>query len=218
MKNNKKNFFDYKYYLSRTKIFYEKPYVKPTTNLILTIGLSLFFIIFAIKSTLVTIVSLNKEIKDKRQANQILSQKIDSLKTAQITYANMLRDLPLVEAAMPEELDFISLAQRINFLAFSHNLTLNSASFPEFSLALPEETSVTTPEGYQSFAFRISVKGSYTECKSFLKDLENIDRVLEVASVIFNPLSVGQSSEIQMDVNLFAFWLPKPKLASQAKL
>lgn len=209
--NSKKKLLDYKFYLSKTKLFYQKPYVKPTTDLVLTISVSIFFIVFAIKSTLVTIVSLSKEIKDKRQVNQSLSQKIDSLKRAQITYASLVGDIPMVEKALPGKLDFISLAQRINYLAVSHDLILGSASFPGFSLGNSPPLPAEEKQSYQSFAFRVGVSGSWQDIKSFLSDLENLDRILEINSVSFNPQPAGQSAFIQVDVNIMAFWLPKQK-------
>ena len=190
-------------YLLKTKSLYQRPIVGISTTLILTLAIICVFAFFAIKPTLITITKLNKELKEKQEVNKILEKKINNLNKAQIAYAQVIDYLSLVDKALPEKVDFNQAASQINFLTFSNNLVLLSASFGKFDLVAssPEITEVNALD------FNISVYGSYADIKNFLQELENIDRVVQIESVVFSSKIKKNQIKLQSDLNGKIFWL-----------
>ena len=194
----------YKYYLLKTKNLYQQPVVRISTTLILTLVIISFFGFFAIKPTLVTIIKLNKELKEKQEVNKVLGRKIDILSKAQASYAQVIDDLNLVERALPQKAGFNQFASRINFLAFSNNLVLLSVSFGQFDLVAP-----SPQPGVNTLSLSLSVAGSFTDIKNFLQELENIDRVVQIDSVSFSIKSKTTPVKMQADLKTKVFWLPR---------
>ena len=102
---NKKN-ARYSNYLLKAKNIYNIPIVGASTTLIFTLAVICVFAFFAIKPTLTTIAKLNKELKEKQEVNKILEKKINNLNKAQVSYAQLVDYLVLVERALPEKADF----------------------------------------------------------------------------------------------------------------
>ena len=207
----------YKEYLSKSKDFYQKAVLKASTNLILTFAVISVFAFFAIKPTLVTITKLNKELEESKMVNRKLEKKIKDLEQARIFYSQAEPDLPLVDLALPQKVNFNQFASKINYLAFSHNLTLLSNSFEEFdffSLAPPETKEIEKAEA-SSFNFKITVVGSFTDIKNFVQDLEKIDRVVQINTVTFSNSKALQKKQLQAEINAKAFWLTSPETVEE---
>lgn len=194
-------------YLLKAKNLYQLPIVGVSTTLILTLAIVCVFAFFAIKPTLITITKLNKELKEKREVNKILEKKINNLKKAQIAYAQLIDSLILINRALPEKVGFNQAASQINFLTFSNNLVLLSASFGKFDIvASPSESTETN-----TLDFNISVYGSYPDIKNFLQELENIDRVVQINSVVFSNKTKTDQIKLQSDLSGKIFWLKNEK-------
>lgn len=208
-KRGQTNKLEHQRYLVKIKFFYKKPLVQVSANLTLTLLVVCFFVFFAIRPTLVTIVSLQKTLKESKEVNQQLSRKIDSLQQAQKIYAQIVDDLFLVEAALPETAEFQSLALRINYLAFKNNLVLNSASFAGFDLVEVKEN-LAKGQPKTNYGFTLGLSGSFEQIKSFLTELEQIDRLIKINKVGFSAekgqVGVG---DIQIEIEGEAYWYSK---------
>src|SRR3989344_478177 len=84
------------------------------------ITLSLFTISFfgslAIRPTLGTIITLQKQIQDRTIVNQKLEEKINALIQAQTSYQAIEADLPTIYGLLPEKPDVTSLLLKIEAL------------------------------------------------------------------------------------------------------
>jgi Tfp pilus assembly protein PilO len=168
-------------------------------------------------------VSLQKNLKESKEVNQQLSRKIDNLQQVQKDYAQIVDDLFLVEAALPETVEFQSLALRINYLAFKNNLVLNSASFAGFDLVKGREN-LEKGRPQTSYGFTLGLSGSFEQIKSFLTELEQIDRLIKINKVSFNAEKgkVGVAG-MQIEIKGEAYWysresvlaLPQPETSSE---
>ena len=208
----KKEQHRYQYYFLKAKSLYQQPNFKASANLFLTLAVISFFVLFAIKPTLETIGKLNKELKEKRKINQTFEQKITALNKVQTNYGQIIDDLSFVSQSLPEEVEFNQIASRINFLVFSHNLVLSSASFEGFNLVSPDfEIIEVEGEGPKanSIGFNISVTGSFSDVKAFLNDLEKMDRLLGIESLAFSRGTGTEATKIEMNLNSKVFWLSR---------
>ena len=81
------NYARYKHYYRQIWKFYQKPSAKVSSALLLTIFTTIFFAIFAIKPTLVTVAELLKTIEDQEEVVGKLKKKAASLAQAQEEYS-----------------------------------------------------------------------------------------------------------------------------------
>jgi len=147
-----------------------------------------FFLIVAIQPTLVTIVKLNREIKDKTEASQKLQNKIDAIVAAQNEFAKNSDNLPLLEQALPEKSLFPRFAYFIEEEAAAWPITLKSLLFEKIGETKKTSKQDTSPQA-NFFNFNLAVTGDYPILKSFLKELESSRRIIQIESSVFNQTS-----------------------------
>lgn len=159
-----------------------------------------FFLIVAIRPTLVTITKLNREIKDKTVANQQLQKKIDTLIVAQEVYAKNSENLALLDEAFPEKSEFPLLAYFFEQAATASGVTLKSLSFERIGGTAPKEQNTSSSSG-QSLNFTLAVGGDYLKLKDLLKELESSRRILKITESSFNRVKKGEEFELQLFIS-----------------
>jgi Tfp pilus assembly protein PilO len=165
--------------------FYQRPVARVSLELFLTVGAVIFFAVFAIRPTLVTMSDLVKEIEDKKELDQKLTQKIASLSTAQSTYLEVQDRLYLLEQSLPSTPDFIFAIKVIEKIASDRNILIDSLSVPE----IPKEVDPETPFSKlqkNAFPISISLSGDYNQIRQFVEDLLNYRRSFVTDTVIFS--------------------------------
>ena len=165
--------------------FYQRPVARVSLELFLTVGAVIFFAVFAIRPTLVTMSDLVKEIEDKEELDAKLTQKIASLSTAQTTYLEVQDRLYLLEQAFPSTPDFIFAVKTIEKIASDRNILIDSLSVPE----IPREVDVDVPFSKlekNSFPISMSLSGDYNQIRMFVEDLINYRRSFVTDTVIFS--------------------------------
>lgn len=206
----KAGLYRYKQYLSRIKVAYQQPVAKTSLALILSLLTVSFFGLFAIKPTSTAIAKLIKELKESQKINQTLEKKVNNLTQAQFAFTTLQSDLIFVDRALPKKAEFNRLAGKINFLSFNHNLILSSFSFGEFEML--SSVNEATP-----IKIRLSVAGGFEDIKNFLKDLENLDRSIEIEAVSFSTKTDVAKAQVQADISLNAFWFSNLNGANNEK-
>lgn len=164
--------------------FYQQPVAKVSLELFFTVGAVLFFAIFAIRPTLLTMSDLIKELEDKRKLDQQLSQKIAALSTAQATYLGLQNRLFVLDEAIPTSPQFITSLKLLEKVASDHKLVITTISVNE----IPDETVATGDiTRLQRVTIPISVvlSGDYQSIRSFIEDVINLRRAFVVDTVIF---------------------------------
>jgi len=79
----KRDYTRYKnFFLNVLSIYNSKPNLRVYLELVLTLGTIIMFVIFAIKPTILTIIDINNEIKNKEAIISSLEKKITDLQTA----------------------------------------------------------------------------------------------------------------------------------------
>jgi len=100
----KNDYSRYRQYYHRLWIFYQKPTAKVSVALLLTIFTIIFFAVFAIRPTLLTVAELVKKIQDKKESLTQIEQKAAQLASAQQAYIAAQSNLPLLDLALPADL------------------------------------------------------------------------------------------------------------------
>ncbi|RJR25951.1 hypothetical protein C4578_00610 [Candidatus Microgenomates bacterium] len=180
----KNNAIPYKRYFSDVQRLYQTEQIKSFIWLSLSISTAAFFLIMAIKPTLVTITSLRKEIKEKREASEKLQQKIDAIVKAQEEYAKNAEYMALLDEALPKQNEFPQLALFFETAASSSGVELRTINFEKVGSQPKAVKGKETQTS--SFNFSINVIGQYQQLKDFLGFMEASRRMVKIKETSFS--------------------------------
>jgi Tfp pilus assembly protein PilO len=164
--------------------FYHNPVAIVSFELFLSIATILFFAIFAIRPTLITMSDLIKEIGDKRKLDTQMSQKVAALSAAQNTF-NQVRDRTgVLDEALPRGMDLAYALKIIEKIASDQNLTITNLTV----LAIPPEPPENVPVSQltrQAMPVQVAVAGSYEGIREFAEQLRNSRRSFVIERISF---------------------------------
>lgn len=164
--------------------FYHNPVAMVSFELFLSIGAILFFAVFAIRPTLLTMSDLLKEIEDKRTLDKQLVQKIAALSTAQSLYLNSQEKLYVLDEAIPTNPDLLYSLKIIEKIASDEGLVINQLGVTE--IPDEKETDLTFAQlKRQNLPITITVNGDYSSIRNFVERLMESRRTFLVESVSF---------------------------------
>jgi Tfp pilus assembly protein PilO len=165
--------------------FYNRPVAQVSLELFLSIVAVMFFAVFAIRPTLVTISDLIKEIDDKKALSEKMSQKIASLATIQTQYLSLGDRINVLDEAIPAKPKFEEALRIIERLASDRKLIINSIQVNEVPPAQEEDVPFSQKER-KNLPVSVSVTGDYNTIRNFTEDLKNYRRALIVDSIMFS--------------------------------
>ena len=122
------------------------PYLKKEKNqqyfaVILTLGASIFFALFAINPTLSTIAHLRREVLDSKSVEKKLSDKISNLSSLSQEYQDIQRDIPYILDAVPNQPESLILTAQIQSIGQSSAITISNIEISPMSLDVLESKS-----------------------------------------------------------------------------
>ena len=195
-------YYRYHRYFLGARNIYQKKEVVVYTGLALTFFTISFFALFAIKPTVTTIASLIKEIQSKKEIDKKLQVKINALREAQTNYSLVKDKLVLVDQALPQESELISLLYQIEILTQKNNTTIESLNF-ESSYLLGEKTEETKNTQSPATNFSLTLSGDFESLNNFLASFENLRRVIGLESFGVNTVSEKEPDELsRLNLNL----------------
>lgn len=164
--------------------FYHKPVAMVSVELFLSIGAIVFFAVFAVRPTLLTMADLIKEIEDKRELDQQLQQKIASLSTAQTTYLGLQERLGVLDQAIPNSPMFLESLKLLEKVASDRQLIISNIVVNE----IPKESSIEVSDKAERITVPVSVTvtGDYGSIRSFIEGVLALRRTFIIDTVIFS--------------------------------
>ncbi len=200
--------------------FYNRPIAQVSLELFLSIIAVMFFAIFAIRPTLVTISDLIKEIDDKKALSEKMSQKIASLATVQTQYLGLGDQISILEEAIPSEPKFEEALRVMEKLASDRMLVINSIQVNEVPPTQKEVVPFSQKER-KNLPVIITVAGDYPTIRNFVEDLKNYRRALIVDSIVFTVNEERNqkklTANITVNIQYFGIKAQAPIKANQAK-
>ncbi len=196
--NWKEEYFRYHRYFFNLGKITKIPQVSSFAWLSLSIFAVSFFSLMAIRPTLITITSLNEEIKEKKEASQQLQTKINSIVAAQAEFAKNVNSLPLLNEAFPEKSDFPRLALFFEEMANASGVELSSLEFEKIGEANSlrnEPTSPTLP-----LSFSVVASGNYAGLKDFLNSVEMSRRIIKIQTAYFAEVKRKELSQLSLQI------------------
>ncbi len=172
------------------------PYLKKEKNkqyftVILTLGASIFFALFAINPTLSTITKLRKEVEDSKFVEEKLSKKINSLSSLSQQYQIIQKDIPFILDAIPQQPEAPILVAQIQSIAQDSTVNLTKLEVSPINLTSQPATESS------SFMFELTGKSSYENLQKFTSSLINMQRIVSVDSI-----SITKTEEIDQNLQI----------------
>lgn len=147
------------------------------------------FLFLAIKPTALAISSLVGDIKSKEIANQKMKTRIGSIIQAQESFSVAQEKYAILESGFPSNPNFYQAAVNFSTLAKSSSLKINQLDFDLSNSDQPKnETSKI-----KYFKINFSATGEYEAVLSFIKELLNNRRLINLLSI---KISQSEDSDI----------------------
>lgn len=181
----------YARYYHKIGMVYERPEIKASLEVIFSVFMVILLIFAAIRPTLTNLTVLQKRISDKESLNTKADKKISQLFSAQELLDQFAPVLNLYDSAVPENFSYVDQLGRVEQLANTNKLEVDSISIPgiilvgegkgtgEWSTKLlkpDSEKIIVTPIDFQ-------VSGKPKQVRDFLVQLEGMDRLTTIKSV-----------------------------------
>lgn len=190
------NLHSWQRYYSVLEPWVKKPQVRVYTFLILSIFTSAFFLFFAVRPTINTIINLRKQIADSTNVDEKLTQKINSLSQIQAQYEVIKTDLPLLAQVLPGRADVVGLVQQMEKTSSDNQAILTSMQFSEVNLV--GEATSKTDQDLIPVTFQITFAGDYQHILSVLQSLSKSPRLVSFDSVNVTAGTASPSATIRL--------------------
>lgn len=164
--------------------FYKNPVARVSMELVFSILAVIFFAIFAIKPTLLTMSELVKEIDDKKALDNQLAQKIASLNTAQAQYQKFSSQFYLLDQAIPKTALLVESLKIVEKIASSNDLVIQGITIS----SVPEEIIQASVDKSkrETLTFNVDVAGDYLNIRQFADDIMASRRMMIIDQVNFS--------------------------------
>lgn len=182
----KSSYFRYRdLFLNVASLYKKRADLRAFLEIVLSIVAVIVFLMFALKPTALTIISLLQQIKDEKETLAALTLKVNNLKKAntlltqnQIYLGNI--DTAIASAPSPD-----IFAKQIEGLAARDGVELMGMAINDVILIGRSKVIKTNsefkplPENANEMGYSISIRGTFSNIDNFIKDLESL-RVISV--------------------------------------
>jgi Tfp pilus assembly protein PilO len=184
--------------------FYQKPVARVSIELILSVIVVIFFAIFAIRPTLITMADLVKEIEDKKELTKQMDLKLASLATAQEQYVLHQTKFYLLDETIPLQLDLVRSLKKIEKIAGEGQLVINSMSLSEIPQKVREESLTSNFGDYERKFLEINIEliGNYFQIREFAEKIINLRQLIVVDQVSISKETESDNLSATLRVSL----------------
>ena len=124
----------------KIRLAYQRPEIKASVEVILSVFAVTFLLLMAVRPTLATVAELRKKIEDYEIVDKKLSNKIAQLTRAEEDLRKNSGSLYLFEKAVPDDFDYADLAKRIEIVTIEEGVVLESLNFSRIDITGEEVT------------------------------------------------------------------------------
>lgn len=180
--------------------FYQKPVAQVSTELFFTIGAIIFFALFAIRPTIITMTELVKEIEDKEKLSDGLGKKVTTLSSVSQEYFALQDRLVFVEEVIPEDPNPQRSLKVIEKIASDNSLSITSLQLQEIPQTPDASVSFSQKEPL-TLAVAATIEGEYLSIRKFIDDLVQTRPLITVESIAFTQ-SLDSEENQRLSANL----------------
>ena len=193
--------------------FYQNPVARVSLELILSNLAVIFFAIFAIRPTLITMSDLVKEIEDKRELDEQMDLKIASLSTAEEQYNRYEDQFYLLDQSIPKQFDLVESLKKIEKVAGEDQLVINRISISVIIDPISDSEAIERLSEYQRdfLLVNLDVTGDYLAIRQFVEKLIDLRQLMIIDQVTFSKKTESGDLTAQIRVNLPYYSLTETK-------
>lgn len=208
--NQQSSYYRYRRYFTNINQLYRQKKVRVYTQVVLSIFVIAFFLLFAIKPAAVTIAGLAKKINDQKLALEKLEKKVQMLTQARRNYLAIQADLYLVEQTLPTKPEISYFIKELEILTRQADINLNTTQFGQVTL---KEKKATPQEKPKEIGFTLTASSDYQKLKNFLQVLGSLRRTVIVNAISFSTGKKEKDETKPLNLNLQAdvYYLTTPK-------
>jgi len=208
-----KNYQLYRKYLNQIVVIYQKRNdLRMFLETLLTMGAVIFFGLFAVKPTLVTVAELYRDKQAKEKTLNTLNTKIENLIEAEKLYNQYENEITLLHKAVPSDPRVEEVIRQIEGVTNKNGVLLLSFDFSQVVIKGQAVTSEQTKQQENNtnnnnsapseIHFDLSVAGEYNQLSSFLSDLERMRRPIKFLEFDFRkpPTGVEAAGSILLNI------------------
>ena len=167
------------FFLNITALYKKKAELRAFLEIILSLSTIIIFLLFALKPTVITIVSLLQQIREKQDTLSGLTQKVSDLQKANNLLQQNRASIQNVNIAVPSLAKPNILAGQVLALAAKNSVEILGFSVNQITLVGKSVTRSTSdfkplPGNAKEMPFAVSIRGPYPNLIAFIKDFENL--------------------------------------------
>lgn len=171
-----------------------------------------FFAVFALRPTLLTIISLRRQVSDFQKVDRELQDKIDALSRLSFTYRSLEPDLVIIETAVPTQTNLSTLVQNLAGVGDNFGVSLDGltvTNLPLTSTALPEtgKRGRIKPQ-LDAVKFTVVYTGPYEGLLDTLQGLNKLNRLIVIDKFSLTAEGVKKkTTTLQVEARAFSIIL-----------
>lgn len=195
----------YSRYYTYIKPFAKLPVIKTYGSTIFTILIVIFFIFYAIKPTVETILVLQKQLVDSASVLEKVNQKAKILSAAKQNYNNLDPKLKSkLTNYIPDTVNLKSVILSLETTAKQHNASISAIQIQPLVM----ETNIGTGSGTLSeILFTFNTTGEYPNLISILQDLKKSNRLISIDHLSLSKVTDGTA--LIMSLSGKAYYIKK---------
>ncbi len=192
-------------FLNISAIYKKRADLRAFLEIVLSIVAVIVFVIFALKPTALTIISLVQQINEEKKTLSSLTQKVSDLQKASTLLSQNQRLINNVDIAVSSAPRPDTFAKQVEGLSARNGVELMGIDINDVILVgSPKMVRVSgefepLPENANEMGYSISLRGNFANINSFLKDLENL-RVISTIDSMTISSSVTETGRIIVTV------------------
>jgi len=188
------------FYLNIQSLYKQRADIRAFLEIILSISTVIIFLLFALKPTALTIISLYGQIQEKKNEVAALDQKLNDLQVADGVFTQNQNVIPDVDAAVTNSPRPDVISQQIQAIASRDLVNVLGVSVGEVGISgnvvtqKPTQDVVPLPDSAHEMSISITVKGDYPGISAFLRDFENLRMItkIDVTAISVNSSEQGK--------------------------
>lgn len=182
----------YSRYYTFIKPLVRNKYVKNYSTLVFSLVLTVIFAVFAIKPTLIAIISVQKSIAEKRIILKKLNDKADNLSKAQRNYQNIDGNVKTtIESLVPDNVNISTIISALNYLSDLNQASISGIQVQPIDLTNP--TPNAKKQGnLDNVLITFNILGDYRKATNFLNQLTTMPRLIEISGISMNQRDSGE--------------------------
>lgn len=192
-----------RYFRKITDTYSAKPQVKKGVEVMLSAVLVAFFALFALRPTISTIADLWSQIKTQKEISARLDEKISSLQKAKQIFTQEKANIALLDQSLPKKSQPIQFLQQVEGYIAKADVAIEA--FTLDNIAIYGDATLNSAQikgkapSTNIIRISLTLQGSYDNLLAFLKDSEELRRIIEVDTVTFGET---KESKITGDLSL----------------